>query len=119
MNDANPHAPNESSSSSVGRAASKLWGPMLWAVTAAFGTYFCMYAFRKPFTVSQYSDVTVWGWQYKTIAVVAQVMGYALSKFIGIKVLSELPQQRRAVSIIGLILWAELALVLFGAIPAP
>ena len=92
---------------------------MLWAVTAAFGTYFCMYAFRKPFTVSQYSDVTAWGWQYKTIAVVAQVMGYALSKFIGIKVLSELPPHRRAMSLIGLIVCAELALVLFAVIPAP
>lgn len=95
------------------------WLPVLWAIIAAFGTYFCMYAFRKPFTVSQYSDMTAWGWQYKTCAVVAQVMGYALSKFIGIKVLSELPPNRRAACLIGLILSAELALVLFGVVPAP
>jgi hypothetical protein len=95
------------------------WGPVIWAVIAAFGTYFCMYAFRKPFTVSEFSDVTAWQWHYKTVAVAAQVMGYALSKFIGIKVVSEMPPARRAISILGLIGLAELALVLFGFIPAP
>ena len=78
-----------------------------------------MYAFRKPFAVAEYSDVTAWGWQYKTIAVAAQVIGYMLSKFLGIKILSELAANRRAAAIIGLILLAELALILFGATPAP
>ncbi len=95
------------------------WGPMIWAVTAAFGTYFCMYAFRKPFSVAQYRDVDAWGWDYKTVAVAAQVSGYMLSKFIGIKVLTELQPSRRAISLIGLILLAELALLLFGVVPAP
>ena len=95
------------------------WGPMTWAVIAAFGTYFCMYAFRKPFGVSQFQDVNAWGWHYKTVAVVAQVFGYMLSKFIGIKVLTELAPSRRAASLIGLILLAEFALVLFGMVPAP
>lgn len=93
--------------------------PMLWAVSAAFGTYFCMYAFRKPFAVAEYTDVFAWGWQYKTIAVSTQVIGYMISKFIGIRVLSELPPHRRAISIVGLILLAELSLILFGVVPAP
>lgn len=93
--------------------------PMLWAVTAAFGTYFCMYAFRKPFAVAEYSDLTAWGWQYKTIAVSTQVVGYMLSKFIGIKILSEMPAHLRAISVVGLIGLAELALILFAIIPAP
>jgi hypothetical protein len=95
------------------------WGPMTWAVIAAFGTYFCMYAFRKPFGVSQYLDQDAWGWHYKTTAVAAQVFGYMLSKFIGIKVLTEMAPGRRAASLIGLILTAEFALVLFGLVPAP
>lgn len=78
-----------------------------------------MYAFRKPFGVSQYQDVDAWGWHYKTVAVAAQVFGYMLSKFIGIKVLTEMAPTRRAVSLIGLILVAEFALVLFGLVPAP
>ncbi len=115
--------PQSSSSDEAGERSglrsSAAWQPMLWAVIAAFGTYFCMFAFRKPFTVAQYADVDAWQWQYKTIAVVAQTLGYALSKFIGIKVLSELPPARRAISLVGLIVLAELALVLFGAVPAP
>lgn len=104
-------------SHSLGPSAN--WGPILWAVIAAFGTYFCMYAFRKPFTVSQFEGVDAWQWHYKTVAVAAQVMGYALSKFIGIKVVSEMPPGRRAISILGLIGLAELALILFGLVPAP
>lgn len=92
---------------------------MGWAILAAFGTYFCMYAFRKPFAVASFSDVTAWGWEYKTVAVSAQVMGYTLSKFLGIKILSELPPQRRAVAILVLIGFAELALLGFGLVPAP
>lgn len=95
------------------------WLPMAWAIAAAFGTYFCMYAFRKPFAVADFGDVTAWGWQYKTVAVAAQVIGYTLSKFIGIKVLTELPPNRRAISIIVLLAFAELMLILFGLVPAP
>ncbi|MCA9134463.1 MAG: hypothetical protein KDA45_14940, partial [Planctomycetales bacterium] len=100
----------------AGQAA---WRSMSWAVIAAFGTYFCMYAFRKPFAVAQYSDLLAWEWQFKTVAVSAQVMGYMLSKFIGIRVLSSMPPRRRAASLIGLILAAELALILFGLVPTP
>lgn len=28
---------------------------------AAFATYFCMYAFRKPFTVGTYEGYALWG----------------------------------------------------------
>ena len=92
---------------------------MTWAVVAAFGTYFCMYAFRKPFGVALYEDVDAWGWHYKSVAVASQVIGYMLSKFMGIKVLTEMPANRRAASLIGLIVFAELALVLFGFVPPP
>ncbi|QDV67667.1 hypothetical protein Poly24_13680 [Rosistilla carotiformis] len=95
------------------------WSLMLWGSVAAFGTYFCMYAFRKPFTVIDYHDLTAWGWGYKTVAVAAQVFGYTLSKFVGIKILSELPANRRAASIIGLVVLAEIALIGFGWVPAP
>lgn len=91
----------------------------LWSVTAAFGTYFCMYAFRKPFTSASYADVTLWGMGYKTILVTAQVLGYTISKFIGIKVVAEMTPARRAVVILGLIGVAELALLGFGMVPPP
>lgn len=94
-------------------------GVALWSITAAFGTYFCMYAFRKPFTAATYADVTLWGIGYKTILVSAQVLGYTLSKFIGIKIVAEIPPHRRAIGILLLIGIAEIALFFFGLVPIP
>jgi hypothetical protein len=90
-----------------------------WCVVAAFGTYFCMYAFRKPFTAAGYQGLTAWGLGYKTVLVTAQVLGYTLSKFLGIKVVAEARPQRRAALLLGLIAAAEVALVLFGLTPEP
>ncbi|WP_339728536.1 DUF5690 family protein [uncultured Gimesia sp.] len=88
-----------------------------WSVVAAFTTYFCMYAFRKPFTVAQYEDVVYWGIGYKVILLFAQVSGYALSKFIGIKVISEMTPNRRAMMILGMIGIAHLALLPYAVAP--
>jgi hypothetical protein len=102
-------------------SASDRWGLSLsaWSVVAAFGTYFCMYAFRKPFTAAGYQDVVVGGVGYKTVLVTAQVLGYTLSKFLGIKVVAEVPPYRRAALLLGLIAAAQVALLLFGLTPAP
>jgi hypothetical protein len=89
------------------------------AVTAAFGTYFCMYAFRKPFTAASFDGGRIWGLEEKTVLVTAQVLGYMLSKFIGIRVVAELPPRRRAAGILILVAVAEAALVLFALAPAP
>ena len=91
----------------------------LWCVVAAFGTYFCMYAFRKPFTAAGYQGVVVWGMSYKTVLVTAQVLGYTLSKFLGIKVVAEVQPHRRAALLLGLIAAALVALLLFALTPAP
>ena len=91
----------------------------LYGGLMAFGAYFAMYAFRKPFTVASFASAAPVLVDYKIALVIAQVMGYALSKVAGIKVISEMPPQRRAVAILVLIGTAELALVLFALIPAP
>src|SRR5436190_435805 len=75
------------------------WGWTLWSMAAAFGTYFCMYAFRVPFKASAYAEYKVWGWDAKVILVVAQVMGYATSKFLAIKFVSEMRPERRGLAI--------------------
>jgi hypothetical protein len=90
-----------------------------WCVVAAFGTYFCMYAFRKPFTAAGYQNVIVWGMGYKTVLVTAQVLGYTLSKFLGIKVVAEVKPHRRVPLLLGLLAAAGAALLLFGLTPAP
>src|SRR5581483_3095364 len=73
----------------------------------------------KPFTAADFAGATAWGFDFKTLLVVSQVLGYMLSKFIGIKVISEAPPQRRATLILVLVGMAELALVLFGLVPRP
>ena len=92
----------------------------LFGGVMAFGVYFSMYAFRKPFTASSFDDIHgIYGVDYKVALVIAQVFGYALSKFIGVKVVSELPGRLRSAVLIALILVAEGALCAFAAVPAP
>ena len=80
-----------------------------WCMIAAFGAYFCMYAFRKPFSAGTYSEYKLWGIDYKAILIITQVFGYMLSKFVGIKVISELKAASRRNLIILLIVIAETA----------
>jgi hypothetical protein len=89
------------------------------AVFAAFGVYFCMYAFRKPFAVALYQESAYFGFAFKALLVTAQTVGYALSKAIGIKVVGEMPASRRIFTLAFLIAFAEAALLLFGAAPRP
>jgi hypothetical protein len=99
--------------------ADQRWGLAAWCVIAAFGTYFCMYAFRKPFTAAGFADYEWWGIGYKTLLVTAQVLGYTLSKFIGIKVIAEMNPARRAAAILLLIGIAETALLAFALVRPP
>ena len=88
---------------------------------AGFCAYFSMYAFRKPFTAATFEAVPGWTFtlDYKIALVLAQVAGYALSKLIGIKVISELSPAKRGLAILLLIGASWLALVAFAVIPAP
>ncbi|QDU89534.1 hypothetical protein Pla175_29260 [Pirellulimonas nuda] len=90
-----------------------------YCIAASFGVYFCMYAFRKPFTAGTFSGVELYGLDYKTVLVVSQVLGYTLSKFIGIRFIAEARPGRRAASIVALIAAAHAALLLFGVVPSP
>jgi MFS family permease len=91
------------------------------AGAAGFFAYFAMYAFRKPFTAATFEGVPGWHFalDYKIALVLAQVAGYALSKFIGVKVISEIEPRHRVAAILGLIGLAWLALIAFAFVPAP
>ncbi len=80
-----------------------------------------MYSFRKPFVAATFEHVPGWhlALDYKIALIIAQVVGYAMSKFIGVKVVSEIKPQHRALAILGLIGMSWLALVAFALIPAP
>jgi phosphonate degradation associated HDIG domain protein len=90
-----------------------------YAMAAAFATYFCMYAFRKPFAAAQFDGQQFLGGEIslKTAFVVSQILGYTVSKYIGIKVCPEVRPGRRAVLLVLLIVAAEAALVLFAILP--
>ena len=90
-----------------------------YAVIAAFSAYFCVYAFRKPFTAATYDGLYFAGTriELKTALVVSQIIGYMLAKYAGIKYVSEATRGRRAWMVAGLIAWAELAMVLFAIVP--
>lgn len=92
---------------------------LLLAAAAAFAAYFCMYAFRKPFTAATFEGLSLWGLGFKTVLVLSQLLGYTLSKFIGIKVISEMRSEYRGLAIIGLIMIAELSLVGFAFLSLP
>lgn len=91
----------------------------LKAAFAAFGVYFCMYGFRKPFTVASFEGLSYFGVDYKILIIIAQAVGYFISKFIGIKFISELKPQKRIIYLFTFIAIAELALLGFAAVPAP
>jgi len=81
-----------------------------------------MYAFRKPFTAGEFiGSVSLLGISlpYKTVLVIAQVLGYSCSKFIGVKLISETKRNHRALVIVVAILLAEAALVGFAVAPKP
>ncbi len=94
---------------------------VIYTSAAAFMAYLCAYAFRKPFTAGSYENIVGWDYDidFKVALVIAQVFGYMLSKFIGIKVVSEMTKSRRAITIFLLLMVAELTLIAFPLVPAP
>ncbi|WP_019960118.1 DUF5690 family protein [Woodsholea maritima] len=97
------------------------WAFALWGGLFAFSVYFAMYAFRKPFSAATYDMVEGWtyGLDFKATIAAAQILGYALSKFLGVKIVSEMTAARRGAAIIILIALSEVALIGFAMAPAP
>jgi hypothetical protein len=91
----------------------------LYAMSAGFATYFCMYAYRKPFAAAKFEGLKFLDTQVnlKTAFIISQIIGYTLSKYIGIKVVSETTANRRAAMLVAMILFAELALLAFAVLP--
>lgn len=92
---------------------------ILWAGGAALLSYSLVYALRKPYTAATFDHLEIWGMDYKVVVTIAQIIGYVISKFIGIKLISELKQENRLKYILFFIVLAELSLILFGLLPTP
>jgi hypothetical protein len=91
----------------------------LYASITAFCLYTCVYAFRKSFPVATFEGIAYWGVSYKVWLVTAQAVGYGLSKFIGIKIISELKAHSRAMGILLMVSIAGASWLLFGLVPRP
>jgi len=98
-------------------AARKAKLTTVFIMTAAFITYCSMYAFRKPFTAATFEGLTVWGIDLKIVLVSSQVIGYMLSKFIGIYVVSSMPSSKRILFIVLLLGISWLSLLGFAMVP--
>ncbi len=92
---------------------------ILFAAVAAFITYLSMYAFRKPFTAATFDGQSIWGIDYKILLIISQLVGYTLSKYLGIKIISELDHKSRTKTLIVLMSTALLFLLLFALVPFP
>lgn len=89
------------SSSSITRyLASSRTALVLYGSLAAFGAYFCMYAFRKPVAALTYVDLppgALFGagaLEPKTLFLLSQLFGYCLSKYLGTRICAEVGRPR-------------------------
>lgn len=73
-----------------------------YAIAASFSTYFCMYAFRMPFAAATFEELYFLGTTFdlKVALVISQIIGYTISKYVGIKVCSEITPNRRAILLV-------------------
>lgn len=85
---------------------------------AAFCLYTCIFALRKTFGVGLYEQ-KIGMFDTKSLMVISQMIGYMVSKFIGIKVVSELQAGSRAKGILLMVSIASVAWLLFAVTPAP
>ena len=95
------------------------WVSLLLAAVSAFCVYTCMYAFRKPFTAASFQHLSFLSVGYKVWLVIAQTIGYTLSKFYGIRFIAELKGERRQWHILRFIGAGWAALFFFAIIPPP
>ena len=93
-----------------------------YGATMGFFLYFAMYSLRKPYSVSKFlgddGEPLQWfntGLTLKTANVLFQILGYTSSKFLAVKVVSEV-KGRQDYWLVGLYFTAILTLILFGVL---
>ncbi|MDN3587962.1 DUF5690 family protein [Pedobacter aquatilis] len=91
----------------------------LYTAVVVFLAYTMIFGFRKSFTVATFHGLTIAGYSYKIILVIAQMLGYLLAKFYGIKFISELKKTGRGKIIALLTAISWLSWLFFAIIPIP
>lgn len=91
----------------------------IFAAVVCFCAYTSIFCFRKAFNVAPYAGYQLFGIDFKILLVITQVAGYMLSKFYGIKFISELKRIGRGKLILLLVGISWVAWLLFALLPPP
>jgi hypothetical protein len=90
-----------------------------FAAITAFFTYMCFYPFRRAYTAATYEELSFLGVNFKILMITAQVLGFAVSKGLGIKYVSEMLPQNRSRNLLIMIVLSWFCYLFFALIPAP
>ncbi len=90
-----------------------------FAAATAFFTYMCFYPFRRAYTAATYEDLAFWGVNFKILIITAQVLGFAVSKGLGIKYVSEMLPANRSRNLLIMIGLSWVCYLFFALTPAP
>ena len=91
----------------------------LFASVTAFFTYMCFYPFRRAYTAATYEDLAFIGVNFKILIITAQVLGFAVSKGLGIKYVSEMLPENRSRNLLIMIILSLFCYLFFALTPAP
>lgn len=95
------------------------WVLTLYAGSTAFFTYIAFYPFRRAYTAANYIDNHLLNIDYKVWLITMQVLGFAVSKGIGVKIVSELQAKKRTRSLLLFVGISWFFYLCFALIPAP
>ncbi|MEY3983214.1 MAG: hypothetical protein RL160_771 [Bacteroidota bacterium] len=94
----------------------KLKQSIILGITALC-VYTCMYAIRKPYTAFTFDGIFLWGLPIKAMFVMAQITGYALSKWFGIGLIGNMNRSNRLPLLILLLGSATAPLLFLSLLP--
>jgi hypothetical protein len=100
----------------IGRCSFNL---TLFASVTAFFTYMCFYPFRRAYTAATYEELAFFGVSFKILIITAQVLGFAVSKGLGIKYVSEMFPANRSRNLLIMITLSWICYLFFALTPAP
>lgn len=91
----------------------------IYAGSIAFFTYMSFYPFRRAYTAATYDNLALFTIDYKIWLITMQVLGFATSKGLGVKIVSELKPEKRTKSLLLFVCISWLCYLCFALIPAP
>lgn len=85
----------------------------------AFCAYLFFYPFRRAYTAGTYEHIDLWGINFKAYMILAQVLGFAISKGIGVSIIAEIKQENKAKAMAMVLVSTMILLGFFAFFPHP